>query len=569
MKTYLSKVPSTVWLLLLATVTVLAHLPAIPIGLLYHDSDLTIPLLASDHFIRGDISAFYFQQEYGGTVFTMLRALWVAVFQAFASSRDDYINAQMLFSYLVGPVLAAWLSYICAKKYCSPSGALVVGLFSAISVQGMVQHCGDDFYYAFFIAAPLMLIAASKGQSIFWSYRYSLLLLASAASGFMFYTFRGSLIYIVVMFLPVTFLFSELKRIFEKSDRVEKTLIYLIIFLLCFYLYLDFFGPVIGIYNGRPVKLQAEPNLTLATIAFVFLLIKIHYRDIDLTFLKRTGITFLGFAAGLSPEIFHRINHKEAVSLQNWQVNTFVGALDVLANRVAIAVRQIILGHEEFNVYQGFLKNAPLLLVAFGVYYLIKTAKTNKKVLPLIFAGTLSLAAYFRVHMSGPGHYRYLIPLLPIIALSVGIFWDQTRAKGKTFSVAAAVLISLAFSYQYIQRIEIRENVLKRNAFADFYAVVDHFKTKPVSVVISDEFYHSNQYTFISRENPYFVSVGRMWGPEKGFEQAIKEKIVGILLTGKTKPSSNNEIIFFGRNFKLSDHHKIGEKDLYIGTEVF
>ncbi|OFZ82009.1 MAG: hypothetical protein A2583_01345 [Bdellovibrionales bacterium RIFOXYD1_FULL_53_11] len=555
--------------ILLALATIAAHAIFIPVGYYFHDSDMSVPLLFAEHVRKGEWSAFYFQQSYGGTALSYLRALWVAIYEHFNPTHTGYLKGHMIFSYCVGPTLATWFSYMCAKRYCSMAGALVAGLVTAVSFQGMIQHCGDDFYYAFFIAAPLLLMMASKTQSFFLESTRNRLALGGILCGFMFYTFRGFLIYILAVMVPWKQTFAEARRLLAPRGGLEKTGIGLVYFLLALYLYLDFFGPVIGDYKGRPVKLYPEPNLTIVAAIILLLELKIRYKSISLDFVKRAGIFIAGFATGFLPEIFHRLGKNDTIILGNWETNSLMQALDLLANRFAMSVRQLLLGHEIYNIYNGILKNTPYLLLIFGIWALLRESKRRPQLLPVLIALVLGILAFFRVHKSGAGQYRYLIPVLPVAALMAGILWDHVYKKGLKYRILVALLVAAACSYQLIQRQLVMKSTIQLGKIDEISRVVDYFKRNGVRVVISDEFFQSNHYTFYGREKPFFVSTGRIWGPPEGFELANTEKRVGILLTtGKLRPDAGRRLQIRGRSFQLGECTGIYNNKLCIGVET-
>lgn len=59
--------------------------------------------------------------------------------------------------------------------------------------------------------------------------------------------------------------------------------------------------------------------------------------------------------------------------------------------------------------------------------------------------------------------------------------------------------------------------------------VIQTFRDLEVAVVVSTDYWLTNQLTLASGRVPSFVSTGRPWGPPNGFELPLSEARVGVL----------------------------------------
>ena len=89
---------------------------------------------------------------------------------------------------------------------------------------------------------------------------------------------------------------------------------------------------------------------------------------------------------------------------------------------------------------------------------------------------------------------------------------------------------------------------------------------KRVGLVLSDDYWESNQYSFLSQCRPCFVSTGRKLGDPRGFELLDSARKIGVLLTGDSKLDVDGSIVLGDRRWQLIPVTRAGTRRLYLGT---
>ena len=263
----------------LTTVAVVAHRNLIPVSLELWNWDVGVHNLVAEDFLHGKFTAFVYQHSYGGTVLSFFHALWLWL-------SPTVIEGHLSFPFVFVPVLLTVSTFLLLIEFTSLVPALLVCMIPALGLQSwVVWYSATEYYVASFVFGCILLILRKRWGSP-WDLRSpSKLILFGAVSGLSVYTFRASLIYVVGVCLPWTWLKGEM-GIFRRKPWL----------LVPFIIYAAFeFFPELG-FRGKPVL-----GVFLLLTLFIWSLEK---RGQWRSLLRPCFLLFfLGFLIGLAPEI--------------------------------------------------------------------------------------------------------------------------------------------------------------------------------------------------------------------------------------------------------------------------
>jgi hypothetical protein len=557
-----SRLLTAAGLLGLALATVLSHFPLIRAGFGFMDSDdATIPLVTT-LFRRGEWSPFYLQQPYGGTILTAVRALLISLWEAISNDPRDYVLSQATFSFAVIPVLMVWAVFFVVRAYCSTRAAWLVALVSAMGLTFWTQELFErDFYSAYVLLGFAILTLRARFTDPLNELGGRGLFAVGALCGFALYTCRASAIFVVAFFATEKDIGHWAKRFWEPRTRADRILRGAVAFLIGLFAYITLFGRDLWTVFGKPVRVDAFPNLKLAALLFAAWFAKEWLRSS--TPRQRRGMALLGAGAvvGMLPEILFLLRHHVGAALISTRIGTWKEVIQTLGSfpeKIS----------EAADARVSLTRHATLLLLIASAWVFARASLRDERLKIIRFTAILSLIAFLVVFQTAIGEVRYLLPLSPVVAVMLGVLADWGLKHPSRWPRFALIALAILHStHQISGNISRAQAALEPDPEATAREIVQAFRAEGLKLVIADDYWESNQYTFISRWDPFFISNGRRLGIEEAFLLQDSETRVGILLANQTCSESPNEIklgryVWMSRFLKQSGNRclRIGEK---------
>ena len=541
----------------------LTHFFIIPVGLALLSADGAIYPIVGDLIRKGHWMTFQLQDTYGGTALSVVRAGWVSLWEYFSSapfSDLDYQHAHFSFSFLIVPIFIA-ISYVfLLRSYCSKRAAWIVAIIAAFDFNSRIMMGDSEFIGFYLIFGSLFLSFRARYKNPFTQMSLSGIFIAAVVSGFSVYTSRACLVFVCAFFIPWSWVWNEFLLLIRTPFR-HKNIIMTLAFILAFFgLYLEMIGPDMGMIFGRRVKVHATHNFHYAIEILAFIWLFLYWRRIKKTHVLRVVLMGFGFFIGFLPEIlFFWRRNGSFPSLMYGSNYSFEESMGVLGKTPRV-IFEIIGGGT------GFLRNFSALLIIFSVLALIKEARRNRKLDPVIIAGVLAIIAYTRVFtytIIAPS--RYLLPIFPALIVAIGVFLDSLKTRRAwAFTLS---LIFLHLGHQVYERVLIIRESKLSGRVEEIRGTVLAFRKAGVDTVISDDFWKSNQYTVGGQHNPFFASPEHLQVvPAEAVEQAMHRSRVGVLLSAEK--IQQREVSFFGNRYSLTSMKQIGDRKLFIGQKL-
>ncbi len=562
---FLEKLPTLGILLGLTLICILSNSMLYKDGLALHDSDQCIYSLVSECLRNGEWLPMGFSQGYGGTVWTWFRLIWVEFFTLFTTDSKSFISAHIIFSYFITPLTWAILMFFAARAYFSKGTAIIAGIIAAVGFRFWFRLGGIDYYTSLGLFGAVFIWVRAKYENPLFDMTRRGLFLMAIFTGMAVYVFRANLVFVAMFYFPWHLLAFETKRMWSPTDRLEKILKSLILVFTIVFLYLKLFGSSVGFIGAKEIILHAMPNLKFAALLIALYALKIHWKEIKREHFFRVGILIDGAFIGFLPEYIYLLGAKH--SMINWKVAGEADTLRVLFMSMDDFLT-VIFGNIGETSYTNVIRNFSLVLFICGVYSLIKKAKTDTRFLPIIATFIISYIAYLNVFISGPGGARYMFPMVPVIVITMAVFWENVY-KTKYLSILAFILLALHLTYQIQHKIFWAKGFEKSGRTAEIYSVAEKFEKTGVKAVLSDSYWlGGQQYTLVSRLKVIYVPKDHPWNPNGSYELSQTENHVGILLTGTIEPDEDNVVKLLGRKFKIKKFAQVGKLELYIGDAL-
>ena len=553
--------------LLLAVVSVLAHLCLVPAGLALLNADFAVYPITAGMLSRGVLYPFQMYYDYGGATLTALRVPWIWLYEAISggggAGGDVFLAANTAFTHLVVPVLLAWSFYFLARSAASRAGAVVAGLVAAIGFNSWTWNGGIEFYNAYLILGCFILGIRLRYPNPFAGMKVPALFGASVLCGLAFYSCRASVVYIVAFFVPVEWAWEEVKKIARPPHgRVEKIALWTTLGLLALFVWLEIFGPDLGTVFGRRIKLHAQPNFRFAALILAAVWLSRNARFIGRFQIKRGLAVVAGFVTGMLPEVVWSALLHKLPSLTGGRTYGFDESMRALG-RIPGSLMEILTSHG------SVLRNFSMALFVAAVIALLRAARRDRKLVPLVFAGALAVFAYIRVLTYDFAPARYLFPVFPVLLAAVAVLFDQLSLQGKR-RYGAGALVVLIFScvhmiHQYVSRVEkAQENIASGRAEA-IMEIVSRFRDAGVKAVITNNYWEGNQYTVAANFNPVFYPARTTFIHPVMVAMARAEKRAGIMLSNEPAGEVKRHIELDDRAWKLDYIGAVRGITLYVG----
>lgn len=518
-------------LVLLLLVSILAHLPVLWIAEAYINSDFTALYLFADRIGTEGTSPFhYYSQSYGGTLLSWIR--WgfnqVAIPLFRLKSHYPEFESNQLFSYMLMPLLTTAVAYVSLYQVFSPTVSWITGLSAAIGFQYWVHRYGADFYWlATFLGFGLLAYRTRfKGQPFFEMSHRGLFGLG-ILSGFSLYTLSITLVYIAVYFVPTL----DLKK-HRPHTLFERIVISLTVFFFGLFFYLKIFDSDLGTFGGRWIRLHAFPNfkIGLFLLGFYFLLKNyIFFKSREN--LLRIAIYGAGLIIGYLPDLFLSLQAGRPVTGLSKELVWFEEFLFALRLKLPLALKEFVTGIPHLIHHTGIERQFAYLWVFLGSLALLyQGVRSGNKMRPILWSGIFSIFIFCSFKTYDFAVPRYLTQYIPILIFSWAAAWEIALKK-KILKICLAIIAlgtalyqiqDRCYSYRFYQEAQLKER---------FIHVVELFRNQGVSVVISDDYWVSNNFTAISQGKPFFISTGSDFGQRGGHLLLKTQSRVGWIQT--------------------------------------
>ncbi len=539
------------------TVTaVLTHWGLINIGHHLLHSDFAPSWLFSDDVRAGRWTAFQYQMSYAGVGLTYLRALWMSFYEGLMGW--DYFRGQSIFSYIWSPVLITWGAYFVSRSYLkSRIAALISGILAACGLQFWIDQYANDTYVAYLFLGCILLGMRARVINPWTDWNGWRLVVAGILSGFAVYTSRISLIFLMSVWVPWTEIGPALQELWKMRTgrRWQQTLFGLGCLFFSLFAYLEALGPSIGHWGGREIKIHATPNLKFALFCWFITLAPHYWNQLKgerlISLVKNLAVFTGAFCIGFLPEIIHVWNTH--VFSEGTQGNrNFSDFLVVLAG-LHRAIHSLLTASPDDS-----LQRIPALILLFGSVLLIRQSRKNAYLLPLIASAILTIFAFCRVHNYAGPEPRYLIPLFPWIWVAWGSAVEWTLQKNRLlWATLLGALLVYQFAFHASAKRQLILDTLRENRFDQKMAIIEKFRAENIRVVISDDYWNSNEYSVFSRGNPWFVPAKMQHlTPPQAIDLSHSEKRIGWMTSQPLHPSmeiEKNLGTWFGKNIYIKN----------------
>lgn len=569
------------FVLALVLVAMAAHVAVVPVGLLLHNSEWSAFLLVGDWFRKGHWSVFPFQNNYGGLTLTALRAGFTAAWDSFDRSLWGHARGHMVFSYLVGAPLMALASYGLLRATVSRAAARTVGLLCAVGWQSWVYMYGDEFYPLYLLMGFGLLALRGRHEHPFFELRPALLFAAGILAGHGLYAVRAMQLFILLFLVPWHHLGSEVAWLWRARGGLPR----LGWGFLALFAFIEVFGRELGTWGGRMVKVDGVPNAIIGGVLLSAVWVRgrgrayLHENGVSPgALLQRCALFTGGLLLGFLPELQHWLRQGRLTSPRVFAGYDLPDMLRI-AGQLPGAFRQLVSGDLPFRSLDYAdhslgrfycVALATGALIALGV----AASRGGRRDLRAYVAGALlSAFAFCRVNtqFTEMAPMRYLYPLVPILVVAFGAFYDQVAASrwGTVRGRRAMVALLFLFAAFHLQaRFSMVQAFQAQGLMARYQNIVETFRRAAVDIVVSDDFWYSNNLSVLSRSQPGFWGTWHDWGPPEFKERALTATRAGILLESKASVPggpARREVELLGRLWRLEYLGSEGDRDLYLG----
>lgn len=547
--------------LVLVAITVITHLPLVNAGLELLHSDYAPGFLVANDFRVGNWSAFYFDLPYGGTTLAPLRALWVSIWESLSLGTHPWILSHTSFSFGVLPAVMALSAFFLVRAYCSLAAALCVGLTAAFGFKAWALQYGNDVYIAYLLLGFWLFSLRAKILNPWALQKRKELFLLAVISGLAFYTSRISSIFILAFWVPWQLIPKCVVRLRKPKDLIEKIFYFFGIFFLACFIYFQIFGLDLGKWFNKTVKIHGAPNLYYGLFIFCFYGFKIYFKNLfsPQILFRKILPTALGFVVGFAPEWTHWVSRKTLPPPgMGSGILGFPASLAAFA-QLPYSLRELLGGGN------GIGWNLAFLLGVIGLFFLWKNAKKDPKFLSVAVSGGISILAYCLIGSYTFAPARYLLPIFPALCIGMGLAWDLFYSKKWLFYGVALTCLSVHATHQWSARKQMILQAQVNNPTSHLFEIINRFRDAQVKIVLSDDYWHSNQYSFASRLNPIFTAphAPGLHHPE-GTRLANMEKRVGIL-THQNDTESIKNLHLGGITWHLEKIGIVKDRALFVG----
>jgi hypothetical protein len=545
-------------LFVLTAVCLLAHWLLVDVGLALTNSDYAYIALESNDILAHGFKPFFDGQNYGGTLLSCLRALWLSV-------AGISFRSHMIFSYVISPLLMTWAAYFLVSAFASRRTAFLVGLIAAIGFESWTLQYGNDFYIGYLVLGMLVLGLRGQTDNPFTTFSLKRLALMGVIAGLAAWQNRASLLFSALAFLPIPKNWKSVWQFFRPiGDLFHRCALYIAFALVCLFLYLETFGSSIGPILGHKVILHGEPNLKFAILVLLIDWCRLWWKSYSGIFPRKTwlrlSVVGASFLIGFAPEWIHWL--RLGAKIPNLTRTQGIPEMFTLLGKVPGSIQELFAGG------QGFGRHFSALLAILGLAALLRSLKDSRKYLIPALLVLLAVFSYcrFRTYASGPA--RYLFPIFPALLLGIAAYLE--RAWTRTWTAIVAVsLVATHLGYQGMLRYDRVKEIRASGAASGIITVVESFQSHHVDWIISDDYWQTHQFNLAANGNtPRFLNtnglvpaiIGRAWHASP---HPAKGEIFGSFVPAD-RASKTSVVDFEGKKLSLTNYTDVASYRLFF-----
>ncbi len=554
-----------VFWLALVMLSVYALDPTARSALSIQNSDSVTSALVANEYRHGWFSAFYWEWPYGGTVFSYLRALATEVWSWFAPGAEGNVRAQLFFSYVISPFLYSAGIFALASCYLSRFGSVCAALFVVVGLHYTVMLGGWDTGYGYQLVGMAILMWRARLRNPWSELSHAKLFGAGALLGFAIYTHRSLQLYALAFFFVAPGAVRRFRELFVRpAPRFARALRGVAFSLLGLWLLIEVFGRDVGSWNGRPVRLDAKPNLVMALVLLSLLWAFFHRREWARPApLKKAALLAGGFFLGLLPEMLESLRWGRPISGMGvgFSLERDIPTMLKVLGQVP---KQLL---ELTAAGPGVARLATALLIAGAIVALVRGVRRDARLHPLLFLFVAATLAHIRIQIGpGDGNPRYLMPLLPALCVGVGLAFERLRtARGPVLFVAIALLAVHGIHHTRTHHEAARRADQDPRA-NEIREIAAEFAARKVPVVLTDDYWNSFVYTFALESRLRFTSFEILADPH-ALQIAKTSDRVGLLLKATAAPPAIVEL--GGMRWQAKWVKTVSAHALYDATRVW
>ncbi len=568
MQKAVEKIPTWAVALFLVAVAIATHLCLIPVGMALHNSEWSSFLLVADGFRQGYRSAFPFQNHHGGLTLTFFRALFSAAWDSFFHGPWDHERGHMVFSYVFCPPLVALSSYYYLLRTYDRTTALLMGFVCAVGLTVWSANYGNEFYPLMLILGFLLMGLCAHKENPFFELTLPRLLAVGIISGHAIYATRASELYLVAFLTPWRQVPGWIRRLWAS------TLGKILFVFLASGVYLEIFGENLGSIAGHTIKLDGDPHFRMG-MPLLALLWAWQRRRLakDRNLQKRALTITAGLALGILPEFIHWHN------LGKLWGSRIISTFDFPQSMALIGdwpqrIRSLASGFHHYRAPlayndQGVGQSLCLAFFLFAILFGLRKSKTSPKPLPLLVICAMNIYTFTRISVQTTeiGPVRYLLPMTPaIIGLMALVCHDTLTHEKKHFRTAVIFCLLCFTGHHYMARLRVAQHIRDEKIVENLHSIVESARKMGVSVVISNDYWMSNNLTVAAAEKPLFWASWNGWGPFEAENAARRATRAGILLKHDDVQRRPGDVIdLLDSQWVIAPVARLRTHDLYEG----
>ncbi len=566
MKTWLEQLPTWAVGIAIVLTAMACHACLIAGGMVLHNSEWATFLLVADAYRDGYRSALPFQNDYGGLTITALRALFTSVWDHFPPGPWHHERGHMVFSYLICPPLVALSAYAMLLRYFSRATAVVLGLLCAVGLQAWARIYGNEFYPLMLICGFLFFALAAGTPYAFLSLPRTRLFMMGILGGHALYATRASQLFLAAVFVPW-------RDVFHAARTLKGKLVTLGWLLFFSGFFLELFGRNVGVILGHTIKMDGEPNIKagMAVLCCSWFWPRRHQYLCKNT-LSRCALLLGGLFVGLLPEILHWLSRGHLWTPRDFATYDFPQFMGIVG-KLPQSFRSLVSGLQPFRAFEfadtGLGQHLCVVLSLFGFALMIRKAAKSRKFDAFLALAALNLYTYCRIstHFTEIAPARYLLPMTPAVIAALALLLEDAWSSRRRWAAPAMLgLLTLFAGHHFFSRQRLAAEIKRTHYVEDLHQIIETFRAANVDIVISNDFWYSNNLFVISHGTPRFWATWHNWGPLETKEKAEKTKRAGILLEKKRDlPYPRVHADLPTQRWRLTPLTVIGDHELYVG----
>jgi hypothetical protein len=207
-----------------------------------------------------------------------------------------------------------------------------------------------------------------------------------------------------------------------------------------------------------------------------------------------------------------------------------------------------------------------LVVVVMGLIGILYRGR-KEGLLPFTWLFVVVSSALIRMRTYSAGDVRYLMPIYPVLIFGLAWLFDfasrqvQPQIRWGLRSVLAAGLISHGW-LQLENHQTLVSRALGTQVLENAYRVIQEFRQHGIDFVISNDYWHSNQYMYFSEGHPVFMAppIQHLTHPEAVRLAGVVHEAGYLASATDSVPAELNSL---SRNWRVERLATIGDRSLY------